>query len=177
MMAAVLLAAGLTECSASRNTQNTNTTSPSAETTQDAQITGVYEINASLTSLRLPDDTQKAFDKVLNGIPETSYSLIVLLAQHVVSGMNYSILCMEQMIAMDGQPELHKMSFGRSHAPLQGGFTLFSPDSQYSVQWFPEIPVLSMQQNSHLTITFFLSSNVFSAYAHDFSTPDMCCIV
>ena len=30
-----------------------------------------------------------------------------------------------------------------------------------------------MQQNSHLTITFFLSSNVFSAYAHDFSTPDI----
>jgi hypothetical protein len=65
------------------------------------------------------------------------------------------------------------MSFGRSHAPSRGGFTLFSPDSQYSVQWFPEIPVLSMQQNSHLTITFFLSSNVFSAYAHDFSTPDI----
>ena len=122
MMAAVLLAAGLTECSASRNTQNTNTTSPSAETTQDAQITGVYEINASLTSLRLPDDTQKAFDKVLNGIPETSYSLIVLLAQHVVSGMNYSILCMEQTPAMDGQPELYILTI---YEDLDGNADIF----------------------------------------------------
>ena len=61
--------------------------------------------------------------------------------------------------------------------PLYGRFYAFSPDSQYSVQWFPGIPVLSVQRNSHPTITSFLSSNAFSAYAHDSSMPDTCCIV
>ena len=69
-----------------------------------------------------PDEAQKAFDKVLNGIPEASYSRIVLLAQHVVSGMNYSILCMEQMIAMDGQPELHILTL---YEDLDGNAAIF----------------------------------------------------
>jgi hypothetical protein len=69
-----------------------------------------------------PDEAQKAFDKVLNGIPEASYSPIVPLAQHVVSGMNYSILCMEQTPAMDGQPELYILTI---YEDLDGNADIF----------------------------------------------------
>lgn len=107
MTAALLAAAVLTGCSTSTNKQNSNTPAPSAETTQDAQITGAFEINADLTSAKLPGDAQKAFDKALDGMTGTAYSPIVLLAQQVVSGKNYSILCMEQTTVPDAEPELH----------------------------------------------------------------------
>ncbi|MGN1389713.1 MAG: hypothetical protein ACI4WR_08695 [Bulleidia sp.] len=107
MTAALLAAAVLTGCSASRNTQNTNTPATASETAQDAQTTGAYEINADLTSANLPDDAQKAFDKALDGMTGTAYSPIVLLARQVVSGTNYSILCMEQTTVPGAPPELH----------------------------------------------------------------------
>lgn len=103
VLAAVLLLGG---CGASAENKEAPQPSASAETTQEAEMTGAYEVNKDLKAAKLPEDAEKAFEKALEGLTGESYEPIALLGRQVVSGTNYAILCKGTPSYPDAQSEL-----------------------------------------------------------------------
>ena len=86
----------------------------------EGMLLGGWEIVESEAG-ELPEEVQKAFDKALDGLVGALYVPVKLLAQQVVAGMNYCILCQITPVVPDARPTWALVYI---YADLEGNATL-----------------------------------------------------
>ena len=86
----------------------------------EGMLLGGWEIVESEAG-ELPEEVQKAFDKALDGLVGALYVPVKLLAQQVVAGMNYCILCQITPVVPDASPTWALVYI---YADLEGNATL-----------------------------------------------------
>ena len=86
----------------------------------EGMLLGGWEIVESEAG-ELPEEVQKAFDKALDGLDGALYVPVKLLAQQVVAGMNYCILCQITPVVPDASPTWALVYI---YADLEGNATL-----------------------------------------------------
>jgi len=86
----------------------------------EGMLLGGWEIVESEAG-ELPEEVQEAFDKALDGLVGALYVPVKLLAQQVVAGMNYCILCQITPVVPDASPTWALVYI---YADLEGNATL-----------------------------------------------------
>ena len=86
----------------------------------EGMLLGGWEIVESEAG-ELPEEVQKAFDKALDGLVGALSVPVKLLAQQVVAGMNYCILCQITPVVPDASPTWALVYI---YADLEGNATL-----------------------------------------------------
>ena len=86
----------------------------------EGMLLGGWEIVESEAG-ELPEEVQKAFDKALDGLVGALYVPVKLLAQQVVAGLNYCILCQITPVVPDASPTWALVYI---YADLEGNATL-----------------------------------------------------
>lgn len=96
----------------------------------EGMLLGGWEIVESEAG-ELPEEVQEAFDKALDGLVGELYVPVKLLAQQVVAGMNYCILCQITPVAPDARPIWALVYI---YADLEGNATLSNVYELYIAQ-------------------------------------------
>ncbi len=96
----------------------------------EGMLLGGWEIVESEAG-ELPEEVQEAFDKALDGLVGALYVPVKLLAQQVVAGMNYCILCQITPVVPDAQPTWALVYI---YADLEGNATLSNVYELYIAQ-------------------------------------------
>ena len=96
----------------------------------EGMLLGGWEIVESEAG-ELPEEVQEAFDKALDGLVGALYVPVKLLAQQVVAGMNYCILCQIPPVVPDAQPTWALVYI---YADLEGNATLNNVYELYIAQ-------------------------------------------
>lgn len=96
----------------------------------EGMLLGGWEIVESEAG-ELPEEVQEAFDKALDGLVGALYVPVKLLAQQVVAGMNYCILCQITPVVPDARPTWALVYI---YADLEGNATLSNVYELYIAQ-------------------------------------------
>lgn len=93
------------------------------EFTDDKALVGGWNLNGYLVEGMLPENAEKAFEKVMDGLVGVNYLQLALLGTQVVAGTNYAILAERSVVSPDATPSFCVMFI---YEDLQGNATLNS---------------------------------------------------